>query len=107
MTGYQQGVRVERAVIADLTANGYQCIRAASSKGVADVVAVKVGQVLLVNCKRTKMPGPIERADLFNLSSPRVLALVALKPERKPIEYRRLTSIGPKDWQPWTPDEAA
>ena len=107
MSGYTDGRRVEWAVVHDLTRNGYDCTRAASSKGVADVIAIKPGQVLLVNCKRTTMPGPAERVQLLKVASclPGVaVPLVALHPFRKPLTFRRLTGPGPKDWQPWSPD---
>lgn len=110
MSGYTDGRRVEYAVIEDLKDNGYDTLRAASSKGLADVVAIKPGQVLLVNCKRTTAPGPAERADLLRIAAalPGVgIPLVALKPLRQPLTYRALTGPGPKDWQPWTPDEVA
>jgi hypothetical protein len=66
--------------------------------------------MLFVQCKRTNgtVP-PGEREVLRNLAySARALPVVAYQPKpRKPIAYRRLTGPGPKDWQPWTPDEAA
>jgi hypothetical protein len=108
MSGYTQGRDVEYTVIDHLRENGYDTVRAASSKGLADVVAIKPGQVLLVNCKRTTMPGPAERIDLIRIASclPGVsVPLVALHPRRAPLEFRRLTGIGPRDWQPWTPDD--
>lgn len=108
MTGYADGVRVEHAVVHHLTAEGYDCTRAAGSKGTADVIAIKPGQVLLVNCKRSRMPGPAERARLMHVSAcaPSVFVpLVALKPPRQPLAYRLLTGYGPADWAPWTPDE--
>lgn len=106
MTGsqYEVGRRVEWAVVHDLTAAGYECTRAASSKGVADVIAIGVGLVLLVSCKRTTMPGPAERTELLRIARliPVALALVALKPARKPLQYRMLTGDGPRDWIPWS-----
>ena len=39
MTSYEDGRRVEWAVVHDLQANGYETTRAASSKGAADVIA--------------------------------------------------------------------
>lgn len=107
MSSYHDGRRVEYAVCHDLTDNGYATIRAASSKGFADVVAVKAGQILFVNCKRTTMPGPAERTALTAAAwpLPTALPLVALKPLRQPLQYRELTGNGPKDWRPWTPDE--
>ncbi len=110
MSGYTQGVRVEHAVVHHLTDNGYDCQRAASSKGCADVIGIKRGQVLFVNCKRTTMPGPLERLLLVDLAEllPGVgVPLVALKPARKPLQFRRLTGPGPRDWQEWHADDAA
>ena len=110
MSGYTQGRKVEYDVIRDLQQHGYDTVRAASSKGLADVVAVKPGQVLLVNCKRTSMPGPAERADLIRVAAclPGIaLPIVALKPRLQRLQYRRLDGPGPKSWTAWTPDEAA
>ncbi len=110
MTGYQEGVRVEREVIHDLTAKGWLCTRAASSKGVADVIAIGpenpgiVAYVALISCKRTTMPGPKERAGLIAAADRAVdvlLPIVALHPRREPLQYRLLTGPGPKDWQEW------
>ena len=107
MSGYSQGRDVEYAVIDDLKPNGYDTVRAASSKGLADVVAVKPGQILFVNVKRTTPPGPAERADLLRVAGylPGAgVPLVALGPASR-LTYRRLTGPGPADWEPWTPDE--
>ncbi len=108
MSGYSEGRKVEHDVIDYLRRNGYDTIRAASSKGLADVVAIKPGQVLLVNCKRTTMPGPAERVDLLRIASclPGVsVPLVALHPRYEALTFRRLTGISPRDWATWTPDD--
>jgi hypothetical protein len=110
VSGYTQGRAVEYAVLHDLQQHGYDTVRAASSKGLADVVAIKVGQVLVVNCKRTAMPGPAERADLIRVADclPGIaLPIVALKPRLQQLQYRLLTGAGPKAWAAWTPDEFA
>jgi Holliday junction resolvase len=110
MSGYEDGRRVEWAVVHDLQANGYETTRAASSKGVADVIAIKAGQVLLVNVKRTTPPGPAERKDLLRVAAmlPGVgVPLVALKPFRQVLAYRLLTGPGPVDWLPWFCDFGA
>jgi hypothetical protein len=109
MSGYSDGVRVEHAVIHELTRDGYHTVRAASSKGMADVVAVKDGQVLFINVKRTTPPGPKERAQLLAVAAclPGVgVPIVALGPASR-VTYRRLTGHGPRDWVPWTSDEVA
>lgn len=106
MSGYADGRRVEWAVIHYLTANGYDTIRASSSKGCADCIGFKPGQVVLVNVKRTTPPGPGERADLLRVAGhlPCAVPLVALGPVSR-LSFRRLTGAGPHDWLPWTPDE--
>jgi Holliday junction resolvase len=110
VSSYDDGVRVEHATIHDLQKNGYDTVRAASSKGFADVVAVKPGQILFVNCKRTTPPGPTERAELLRVAAhlPGIaLPIVALKPLRQSLQYRVLLGVAPKAWAVWTPDEAA
>lgn len=108
MSGYTDGRRVEHAVIHDLTRDGYDTVRAASSKGLADVVAMKPGQVLLINCKRTRMPPPAERADLLRLAGhlPGIaVPLVARKPRGAAhVTYVELTGTGPKDCRAWSAD---
>ena len=105
MSGYRQGRDVEWAVVHRLTEDGYECTRAASSKGVADVIGIKPGQVVLVSVKRTTPPGPSERADLLRVAGhlPCALPLVALGRPR--LHFRRLTGPGPAEWVPWTADE--
>jgi len=110
MTGYEDGRRVEWAVVHDLQENGYETTRAASSKGFSDVVAIKAGQVLIVNCKRTSMPGPAERKHTLRVANllPGVgVPLVALHPKGGLLTYRRLVGIKADGWIPWTPDEVA
>jgi hypothetical protein len=109
MSGYSLGRAIEYAVIDDLKDNGYVCTRAASSKGAADVIGIKAGQVILVSVKRTTPPGPAERAALVGVARmlPGVgVPLVALGPASK-LTYRRLTGVGAKAWEPCTPDEVA
>ena len=105
-SGYDLGRRVEYAVIHDLIQNGYKHVRGASSKGFADIVAVKPGQLLFVNVKRTTPPGPAEREALLDSAAclPGIVTpLVALGPASK-LTYRRLTGVGARAWEPWTPD---
>lgn len=104
---YAHGRQTEWAIRADLERHGYEVIRAAGSKGPADLVAIKPGQVLLINVKRTRPPGPKERQALRALAKlihPIGLPIVALKPPRHPPIYRHLTGPAPKHWEPWTPD---
>jgi Holliday junction resolvase len=103
------GRRVEHQVRDDLSQAGWViAARAAGSKGAADLVAFKPGQVVLCQCKRSNpLLTPAERVALIHLADVLgltiALPIVASKPPRTPITYRLLTGPGPKDWQPWTP----
>jgi Holliday junction resolvase len=108
ITRYQTGYAFERKVIGALTLDGYACVAARGSKGAADVVALKPGQVLLVQVKlRNPRLPPAERAALMQLAQHlKALPIVAYQPApRKAIHYRLLTGVGPGDWVEWTPDE--
>ena len=109
MTGYTNGRRHEYLVRDELEAFGYRCVRAAGSKGKADIVALKPGVVLLVQVKvGGPQIAPQERSDLFEMAQDAgALAIVAHKPLRQPITYRWLTGTGPKDWQTWAPTSLA
>lgn len=105
MSAYADGRRVEYAVMHDLTERGFLCTRAASSKGTADVIAIGLGLVLLVSVKRSKpvLP-PAERRALLSAASrlPDIaVPLVAYKPSREPLRYRRLTGTLPNAWEVW------
>lgn len=52
MTNYAAGTRFEHRVRDHLTANGYQVVRSAGSKTKIDLIALKPGQILLIQCKR-------------------------------------------------------
>jgi Holliday junction resolvase len=106
MTNYTAGRNLEYKVRDALEADGYQCIRAAGSKGKADLVCIKPGEVLLIQVKKTDPQiRPADRAALLELA--RItgsIPIVAYKPFRKNIVYRQLTGPGPKDHRPWFPD---
>lgn len=116
MTHYRSGRDFEYKVRDALAADGYEVIRAAGSKGKVDLVAFKGGMrigtwysdLLFVQAKRRDGNiGPDDRAELLRLASiVNAYPIVAHQPApRRPIQYRRLTGPGPKQWQPWTPDE--
>lgn len=106
MSGYSQGRDVEYAVIHALTEVGYDCTRAASSKGAADVIAIGDGEVLLVNVKRTQYPGPTERRRLVAVADRLGLVgvpLVAIGPAPR-LSWWMLTGPGPRDRRVWGPE---
>ena len=90
--------------------DGYGTIRAGGSRGAADLIALKPGQTLIIQCKRTNpLLPPAERVKLLDLA--RMcggLPIVAYQPApRRKTAYRQLTGPGPKDWVEFTPDEVA
>jgi hypothetical protein len=62
---YRAGRDLEYAARNYLQVNGYIVVRAASSKGIADLVALKLGETLLVQCKTGGALGPAERYELY------------------------------------------
>jgi Holliday junction resolvase len=108
MSGYGDGRRIEYAVIHQLEEAGYEVTRAASSKGFADVTAIKPGQILFVSVKRTRNDSPAGRAKLLRIAGffPGVaVPLVAIGPVAA-LQFRELTGVGPREWRAWAPDFA-
>jgi len=48
---YRRGADLERAAKHYLEDNGYYVIKSAGSKGIADLVGIKPGEILYVQCK--------------------------------------------------------
>ena len=100
---YANGARLERDAKDQLETDGYWCVRSAGSKGVVDVLAMKPGQMLMVQAKKDGVCPPAERAALLELASRfEALPLVAFRD--RGVKYRRLTGPGPKEWVPWEAD---
>jgi Holliday junction resolvase len=97
----------EHAARRDLTRHGYRVMRAAGSKGpLGDLIAVRPGQIVFVNVKRTTMPGPDERKQLLaaaHMAHPLGVAVVALGTPTH-IQWRRLVTFAAGDWLPWEPE---
>lgn len=106
-SGYHLGRAHEYRVIDRLRADGYEIQRAASSKGIADVIAIKPGQVLLVNVKRTALPGPAERRELVRVA--RMLPGIAVPVIARGRTLLRITDDGAsaKACIPFALDEVA
>lgn len=109
MTNYRNGADFERAVKADLEADGYWVIRAAGSKGKIDVLAIKPGQMLAIQVKRNGKVDPGERRDVLDIAGHiDALPIIAFKVRGhlKPL-YDRLTGPNHKDRIPFQTDELA
>ena len=103
---YRLGADFERAVRTQLIADGYWVMKSGGSKTKVDLIAIKPGHQLFIQCKRDGKCGPAERVELL-----RVAALVDGLPvvayRDRGIKFRLLNGPGPSQWVPWMPDEVA
>ena len=130
-SGYRNGADLERAVKHHLEDNGYLLvIKSGGSKGKVDVIGLKRGETVIVQCKRggnepisteewrqgrgAAAMSPADRVELRRLALdlgavPLMASWVkegnAARHDRG-VEARRLTSMGPAGNRPWTPDHA-
>jgi Holliday junction resolvase len=98
VTNYARAGRaVEHAARHLLDDAGYWTQRSAASKGAVDIIALKHGQILFVQCKRSGALPPAEWNALYGLAmelgAVPVLAQIRLAPRR--VVLHRLTA--PKD----------
>lgn len=111
-SGYRNGADLERAVKHHLEDNGYQLvIKSGGSKGKVDVIALKPGETLLIQCKLTGTMSPADRVALrhlaLGLGAVPLLARWAKEGNAaRTIGYTELISMGPAGNRPWTPDRA-
>jgi Holliday junction resolvase len=108
-SGYRNGADLERAVKHHLEDDGYQLvIKSGGSKGKVDVIALKPGQVLLIQCKRSGTMSPADRIALRSLACnlgavPLLARWIKDGNAARTIHFAELTSAGM--W-PWTADSA-
>lgn len=96
MTAYQVGKRFEDKTRDYLRSEGYEVVRSSGSKTKIDHVALKPGQLLLVQCKRTGLIAPAEWDRLVELAGwvDAVPLLAVNGPKGRGITLWRL--LGPK-----------
>jgi len=68
-TNYERGRALEHRVRTHLREQGYEVLRTAGSKSKVDLVAVKTGQILFVQCKRSGALPPAEWNALWDLAA--------------------------------------
>lgn len=103
-TMYRFGRAFEYRTRDDLRARGYFVLRSPQSRSPIDLVAIKRGAVLFVQCKRGAQLGVPEWNSLLALAeSCGALALCASMPGPRGVEYRRLLQAkdGSRRDQPW------
>lgn len=96
MTAYQAGRAFEHKCRDHLRGEGYEVLRSAGSKTKIDLVALKPGQQLLVQCKRDGVIAPAEWDRLLEIASwvAAIPVLAVNGPRGRGVAYWRL--LGPK-----------
>lgn len=95
MSHYRLGAAFEHRVADKLRLAGWTVIRAAGSHGKADLVAVKPGCVVFVQCKRHGALGTQEWNDVWELSQAAgAVPVMAQMPGVRGVAFHRL--LGPK-----------
>jgi Holliday junction resolvase len=113
MSHYAKGTRFEHKVRDDLAENGYEVMRAAGSKGSTklDLIALKPGEMLFVQCKTTGLISPAEWNRVYEVAGwvGAVPLLASNGPRGRGVTYGRLTGVKvprsrTRPCVPWTPD---
>ena len=110
MSNYSRGANFERRVARILDADGYFTVRSSGSHGVADIVAIKAGVIMLVQCKINGVLSPADRVALFEVCQRAgAVPLVAYRPTPRKLAYRRLVDPDPRGgiYRPYLTDVIA
>lgn len=110
---YANGRTLEYAAVHALELDGYWVMRAAGSKGAIDVLALKPGEILMVQCKLDGYMTPGQRTQLYGLAA--MLGAVPLvaywrkdgRAARRVAFDQLLTPVARCDWSPDHGFEAA
>jgi len=105
-TAYVKGRKLEYATMADLEDNGYTCWRTAGSHGKTDIIALKPGELLFIQCKLDGKAPPAERFKLRQLAqwagaSPLLAGWVKPGRAARFIAYVNIArELDPRVWTP-------
>jgi len=88
---YRYGRQFEYRVRDQLKANGYFAMRSPASKTPIDLIGIKPGVVLFIQCKRSGVLNPKEWNELYDLAvSCGAIPILASTPRRRVTDYERL-----------------
>ncbi|MFI1165578.1 restriction endonuclease [Streptomyces sp. NPDC020801] len=91
-SNYHRGRDLEHRVRTHLREEGYEVLRTAGSKSKVDLVAIKPGQILLVQCKRSGALPPAEWNALWDLAQMVGAVPVLAEQLTRGRKYWRLTA---------------
>ncbi|MFE1192876.1 restriction endonuclease [Streptomyces olivaceoviridis] len=103
-SNYHRGRDLEHRVRTHLREEGYEVLRTAGSKSKVDLVAIKTGQILFVQCKRSGALPPAEWNALWDLAAMAGAVPVLAEQLTRGRRYWRLTGRKnqPGKRQPYT-----
>jgi Holliday junction resolvase len=103
VTNYARGVRREKQTAAILRAEGYVVAESRGSHGVADLLAAKFGQVLLVQVKsgNARLDSAWVNTLFTAAADVGAIAIVADWPRRGVLRLRRITGMHRARSQTW------
>ena len=110
-TNYTRGATFERKVARNLEEWGYVTVRSAGSHSPADVIAMRYGIIVSVQCKLNGRVDPDEWNEFWEFcllaGAKPIVAAPQADGRKTGIIYRRLTSRkdgrGRQPWESWTP----
>jgi Holliday junction resolvase len=91
-SNYARGRALEHRVRTHLREQGYEVLRTAGSKSKVDLVAIKPGQILFVQCKRSGALPPAEWNGLWDLAAMAGAIPVLAEQLTRGRRYWRLTA---------------
>lgn len=112
---YRRGADFERATRTDLRSHGYHVIRSAGSKTKVDLMAIKPGELLLIQCKLPHSALPASEwntlRQLARFCDARPVIALKFPGVARPL-YRELWTDAPRGrrrdlgthWNVWHPD---
>ncbi len=110
-TNYQRGAAFERKAQKELEGHGFAVVRSAGSHSPTDLVAMRAGEIVLVQCKLNGYIGPDEWNELYEFAKVAGGVPILASPKKEgrkcAIIYHRLTSRkggrGRQPLAPWVP----
>lgn len=108
-TNYTKGAAFERKVAKDLEGYGYVTVRSAGSHSPADLVAMRHGELVCVQCKSDGRLDPEEWNDFWEFCelAGALPVMAKVGPQGKGVVYNVLTSRkdgrGRQPLAPWVP----
>ena len=111
-TNYQRGAAFERKTQGELERHGFAVVRSAGSHSPTDLVAMRNGEIVLVQCKLNGYIGQYEWNELFEFAELAGGVPILASPKKEgrkcAIIYHRLVSRkggrGRQPLVPWVPD---